>query len=292
MLIPSTPSGAPIRLAPVPVAPSAPAVLSGADGFSPSRKAAEGLLTFMGRRIPTTVPEISPEKANQLQQILQPGDVLLSCDCAYPGWARMEYWTVRSNYTHAAYYAGEGKVYEAVGGGVLETPIDEFFQGRMKVAIVRPPYHSPEDVKAATDYCKAQLGKPYDSVFNTGDNNEFYCSELVSKALKSTPHPIESPTRKLLGRDAVAPDAFLSIPGAVAVHNDGSDYWKNKLGHWPLASAAVGGAVAGGMLAGAGGAGIGFGVGLLGSILVGNKIQAGHFLPSLADKGKPAEPTA
>ena len=38
------------------------------------------------------------------------------------------------------------------------------------------------------------------------------------------------------------------------------------------------------MLGGAGGAGVGFGIGLLGSVMVGNRIQTGHYLPSLADK--------
>jgi hypothetical protein len=238
----------------------------------------------MSRRIPTTVPEIPPEKAARLKQALQPGDIILTCDCAYPGWARMEFWTVRSNYTHAAFYAGDGRVYEAVGEGVKEARLDDYFKGRMKVAIVRPPYATPRDVQAAAAFCQSQVGKPYDSIFCTGDDTEFYCSELVYKALKSLPHPIEAPSRTLLGKAVVAPDAFLDIPGAIRVHDDGSHYWKNKLGHWPLAASALAGAAAGGYLGGAVGALVGFGAGLVGSILVGNKIQTGHFLPSLHEE--------
>ena len=284
MLIPASPSPAPQGLRSLVGPPASPVAALGVDGFSPTRVAADGILAFMSRRVPTTVPEVTPEQANHLNQLLQPGDVILTCDCAYPGWARMEFWTVRSNYTHAAIYAGDGKIYEAVGGGVKESPLDGYFEGRLKVAVVRPPYQSPQDVKAATDWCRAQLGKPYDSVFNTGDDQEFYCSELVYKALQHMPNPIQAPDRKLLGRSAVAPDAFLYIQGADRVHDDRSNYWKNKLGHWPLAAAAVSGAVAGGMLGGAGGAGVGFGIGLLGSVMVGNRIQTGHYLPSLADK--------
>lgn len=251
------------------------------DGFSLKKTAAEGVLFFMGRRIPTMVPEISSERAQEIQQKLRPGDVILTCDCAYPGWARMEFWTVRSHYTHAAYYGGDGKIYEAVGGGVLEAKLEDYFKGRLKVAVVRPSYPSEDDVKAAVDYCKSHLGKKYDSVFDTGDDKEFYCSELVFKALKSMPHPIEAPSTTLRGKPFVAPDAFLSIPGSSLVHDDKSDYWKNKLGHWPLAAFAAGGGAVGGMLGGSGGAAIGFGVGLLGSILGLNKIQVGQFAPSL-----------
>ncbi|MEW6282721.1 MAG: YiiX/YebB-like N1pC/P60 family cysteine hydrolase [Candidatus Eremiobacterota bacterium] len=270
-------SGAP------PAPPADPPAEEPEERFSLGKTLAGGLLFFMGRRIPTTVPEISPEKAEQLKQALKPGDVILTADCAYPGWARMEFWTVRSNYTHAAYYAGDGKILEAVGGGVKEAELDDYFSGRTKVAIIRPPYASEEDVQAATAFCKSHVGKKYDSVFNTGDDNEFYCSELVYKALKSMPHPIEAPSRVFAGKTAVAPDAFQYIQGATMVHDDKSGYFTNKLGHWPLAASAVGCAVAGGLLAGAGAAVAGFGVGLLGSIMIGNKIQTGHYLPSLHD---------
>lgn len=232
-MIQPMPSLNPRLLPGLPSTPAAPAPQSSGDGFSPTKAVAGGILTFMGRRIPTTVPEISPDRVQHLKDTLQPGDVILTCDCSYPGWARMEFWTVRSNYTHAAYYAGDGKIYEAVGGGVQEAKLDTFFEGRLKVALIRPPYKTPEDVKAATTFCQAQVGKAYDSVFSTGDDQEFYCSELVYKALKSMPNPIDSPSRQLLGRAAVAPDAFFGIEGAKTVHDDGSGYWKNKIGRWP-----------------------------------------------------------
>ena len=263
------------------------------EKFSPTRAAAGAMLTFMGRRIPHTMAENSPEKCAELKSKLKAGDVVMTCDVTYPGWARMEYWTVRSNYTHAAYYAGDGKILEAVGGGVLETPIDEYFEGRQKIAIVRPDYKTPEDVKSATDFCRAQLGKKYDSVFNTGDDQEFYCSELVFKALKQMPNPIEAPSKDLLGKQAVAPDAFLRIPGIQVVHDDKSSFWGNKAGHWPIAASTVAMAAAGGALGGWVGAGVGAGVGFVGTILGWNKAQTGYFLPSFEDfRPHPTEPQA
>lgn len=253
------------------------------EKFSPTRVAAGALLAFMGRRIPHTRPETTPEQAAALKAKLKPGDVVMTCDVTYPGWARMEYWTVRSNYTHAAYYAGDGKILEAVGGGVLETPLDDYFSGRQKVAIVRPDYKTPEDVKSATDYCRSHLGKKYDSVFNTGDDSEFYCSELVYKALKQMPNPVDVPVSDLLGKKAIAPDAFLKIPGIEVVHDDKSNFWANKAGHWPIAAGAAGMAAVGGAVGGWLGAGIGAGVGMVGTILGLNKVQTGYFLPSFED---------
>lgn len=37
-----------------------------------------------------------------------------------------------------------------------------FPHGRIHIAVVRPPYKTPEDVTATLDYARAHLGKPYD----------------------------------------------------------------------------------------------------------------------------------
>ncbi len=270
--------------APPPPAASAPAPR---DAFSVKKAVLGGIVGFMGRRIPTTVREISDEQRDHVIGLVQPGDILLSTSCDYPGLARMEFWTVRSDYTHAAIYEGNGKFLEATTpGGVKRSDLREYAHGRQKLAVIRPPYKTAQDREAALEYCRTQLGKEYDSAFNAfkaGSDNEFYCSELVYKALKSMPNPIEAPTHTCFGKEAIAPDAFFSLDGAQTVFDGNSGYWKNKLGHWPLALAAVGGAAAGHAMGGVGGAAAGFGVGLLGSILVGNKIQTGYFLPSVHD---------
>lgn len=252
------------------------------ESWSPLQTLSKGLLGFMGRRIPTLTPEFSPEKAKVLMDQIQPGDVIMSTDMAYPGWARMEYYALGSHYIHAAFVGSDMKVYEAVGSGVLKTELEDSFKGRIKVAISRPGL-SEKDTATATDFCRAQLGKSYDGTFNTEDNKEFYCSELVSKALASGDSPIATPTGSFFGKKAVAPDAFLKIPGSVTVHDDGSHYWKNKLDYWPIGAVTAGMGIAGAALGGITGAAIGAGAGFLGSVLVGNKIQTGHFSPSLAE---------
>lgn len=283
-------SSAPAYKAATPVANQANAEVSPADSaaeepkdsFSLSKTMAAGLLGFMGRRIPTTFPEISPQKAQALKDKIKPGDVLMSTDMAYPGWGRMEHYAVGSEYVHAAMVGSDGKVYEANGEGVISGELDSFLKGRLKFAVVRPGL-SEDDVQSATDFARSHLGKKYDGVFNTEDNTEFYCSELVSKAIASGQNPVHTPVSSLFGKKAVAPDAFLKIPGIEVVHDDGSSYWKNKIGYWPVAASTVGMGIAGQLLGGIGGAAVGAGVGFLGSVLVGNKIQTGHFSPMIAE---------
>ncbi len=262
------------------------------DEFSLGKAVSVPILAVMGRRIPTTEPDLQESgKADELKKLVKPGDVVLTADLAYPGWARMEFWTVRADYTHAAYCGDNGNIFEAVGNGVQEVTPDEFFQGRLKVAIIRPEGPDAADVKAATDEIRKHLGKAYDGTFTTHDTSEFYCSELVAQGLKSMPHPIEPKLSKLFGKEAYSVDTFLDIPNKTMVYDDKSSYWGNKVGYWPIAASAVTGAAVGGYaatalangLVGSGGALVGFGVGLLGSIMVGNKIQSGHYLPSLEE---------
>jgi len=232
----------------------------------------------LGVRVPTVTPEITPEKRQKILDCVQPGDVILETNNAYPGWQRLEFYSMRSNYTHAAIYEGDGKFLEATTpGGVQRTDLAEYLQGREQVAIIRPQYKSAADVKAALDYCRDQLGKPYDNGFNTKSNDEFYCAELVYKAMQAMPDKIDVPTRKFLGKEVVAPDAFYAAPGAQVVYDDGSSYWKNRLSNWPVYAGALTCAAAAGLTHGplAGVAGFVGGAAL--TILVGNKIQTGHF---------------
>lgn len=261
-------------------APPIGAVTASADV---GETATSALLGIMGRRIPPAYPEISEEKIRDLCAKIKPGDVILTADLAYPGWARMEYWTVRSNHTHAAFVGNDGQVYEAVGRGVLKGKLEDFFEGRIKVAVARLGLDDGA-VARATEYCQKQVGKPYDDAFDTADDSEFYCSELVAKAVEHGNPSLRAPRHTLLGREAIAPDAFLHIPGAERVHDDGSDYWKNKLAYWPLGSSALAGGVTGAMVGGVGGAVVGGLVGFVGSVLVGNKLQTGYALPSLHQK--------
>jgi len=233
-------------------------------------------------RVPTTTPQITPERRDEILKLIQPGDVILETNNAYPGWQRFEKVTLNSDYTHAAMYEGDGKFIEATTGdpsgkGVVRNDLKEYLQGNILVEIIRPPYKTPEDKEAALDYCRNQLGKPYDSDFSLKDDNSIYCAELVYRALDSCPNKIDVPLKKLLSKEAVAPDSFEQVKGGQVVYSDNSNFWKNMASHYPVALGALGTATAGGMLLGPLGAAGGFIGGLLMSICVGNKIQTGNF---------------
>ena len=236
------------------------------------------LVKTLDVRVPTVTREISEARRQQILSSIRPGDVILETDDAYPGWQVMEYFTMHSSFTHAAIYEGDGKFLEATTpGGVQRTDLDEYLHGRVHIAVVRPRYKAAADVSAALDYARAQLGKPYDHAFNTADDNAFYCAEYVWKALKATPDPIHLPTRRALRHEVVAPDVFLTLPGAQVVYSDGSSFLRNRLSNWPVYISALAGGVAGCQVGGGIGGTVGFlGCGLL-SILVGNKVQTGHF---------------
>jgi hypothetical protein len=246
-------------------------------------------------RVPTTTRTIKPENAAKVLADIRPGDVFVETNNAYPNWQRMEFLTMGACFTHAAMYEGldqkgEPMLLEATtgdpsGAGVIRTNLKEYFHGPVQLAIVRPQYATPEDREAALGYMREQLGKPYDSKFDFANDDAFACTELVSKALAHMPHPIEVEKTRVLGRDAVAPDSFMTLPNAEVIYTDNASFTRNMASHWPIAAAALttgaaSWALSGNPILGA----AGFLGGLFGSIAVGNKIQTGHF--NLSGMGK------
>lgn len=236
-----------------------------------------GALALLSIRVPTTTPPISDERRDAICSCIQPGDIILETDDAYPGWQRMEFLTMRSNYTHAAIYEGDGKFIEATPPKVCRTELRPYLEGNQKICIVRPAYVSEEDKNAALEFARKQIGKPYDGGFSLADSEALYCAELVYNALKSMPHPMEAPLHRFLGRDVVAPDSFQRLPGATAVYDEKAEFWQSQLTHWPVMASGAGVAAAAAYLGGPIAGVAGFAGGLVLSILVGNKIQTGHF---------------
>ena len=261
---------------------------------------------FIGIRVPTTKPPISDERREALLQQLQPGDIVLVSDNVYPIWQRVSHLTVGGSYTHVLMYEGkvngQPSVLEAntsdVGpDGVRRTPFEEAISSRMEATIVRPPYQTPEDREAALEYCRRQIGKPYDWHFSLKGDDSFYCSKLAAKALRKMPHPISVATTRAgrVGHSMIAPDSFLKIPGAQRLGENAS-YRSSINSHWPIAAGALCcGALAIGIshslgispiLAGA----MGTTAGYFGGICLGNGWQTGYFNLYGQPIAKPAAP--
>jgi len=75
---------------------------------------------------------------------------------------------------HVAIYMGNKHVIEAVGRGVVITPLDSLRQQPGYYLVGRTKAHSKHSIKNAKDY----LGRNYDYLY-LPDNDDIYCSELV-----------------------------------------------------------------------------------------------------------------
>jgi hypothetical protein len=131
---------------------------------------------------------------------LQPGDLLFQDIDAGPLCDAIETVTQGvdgAKFSHVGMVSRiQGKravIVEAVGKGVVETPIDEFLarskdkDGRPKVLVGRIEGDARRLVSRAIDISRSYLGRPYDTLF-TIDNSAFYCSELIYESFRQANH--------------------------------------------------------------------------------------------------------
>jgi len=230
-------------------------------------------------RVPSAEKKpFSSEQIEALVNTLEPGDVLLISGDNYPHWKFLEKATLNSDFTHAAIYEGDGQFIEATYPKVIRTDLRKELDRKLNFEVIRPPYASKDDVKAALDYSRAQLGKPYETELDFETDKELGCSELVQRALKAMPHPIEVDTRNVFGKKIVAPDAFRDIDGAQTIFSNRKSFVSMLLSkHYPVLACSAACAVLASMATGPMGAIAAFiGGGLL-SIAIGNKIETGTF---------------
>jgi hypothetical protein len=75
-------------------------------------------------------------------------------------------------------------VIEAVFTGVRQTHLSHFLRGcKFKFAAIRPQGWTELETSTFVKRALSHLGKPYDRVFDLGDLDEIYCSELIYDAL-------------------------------------------------------------------------------------------------------------
>ena len=83
--------------------------------------------------------------------------------------------------SHAAVFDAErGEVIEAVGRGVVRTPLRELLAQAQRLLIVRPRDYTPEAGKKAVERARAVIGHRYDWLGTVGAQSDrrFYCTEL------------------------------------------------------------------------------------------------------------------
>lgn len=109
---------------------------------------------------------------------------------------------------HVGIYDGNGKVIEATTHGVVETNLAWFLFGKDYCAVSRPNFLTEDQKWLAVDYCKRQLGKPYDFSFNTSGIDKFYCSEIIYHAYKFVLGQSPFKLKVILGQKTIAPSDF------------------------------------------------------------------------------------
>src|ERR1035441_4942234 len=75
--------------------------------------AAGAFVLGLDLRVPTTTQHMSEVQKNEILSTIQPGDICLETNDAYPEWQRLEYLTTQSNHTHAFTYEGNGKMLQS-----------------------------------------------------------------------------------------------------------------------------------------------------------------------------------
>ena len=112
---------------------------------------------------------------------------------------------IPGKWTHAAIYVGDGWVVEALGVGVTKTHIIDFLLSKDEVAVLSPKFGSEGQMAGAAKYALGKVGTPYDYEFK-GDNQAFYCSELVWSSYDQVMQEMPFTIRKTWGVETVIPD--------------------------------------------------------------------------------------
>lgn len=117
-------------------------------------------------------PKVTYEFYLEVASKIEVGDVLLSLeDLKFTNLLIPGFWS------HAAIYAGDGWVMEAVGSGVQKVALVQWVLDKDHVAVRR--FNTPKDKRErAGKMAMSHDGEPYD--YQMGGNNEaWYCAELV-----------------------------------------------------------------------------------------------------------------
>ena len=172
------------------------------------------LSVFFGRLKIAHPHKVNANDYRKIIAVLQPGMVFLSridlelSDEFIPG-----FWM------HSALYAGNEKVLEAVGAGVIETDLIDFLLTKDFVCVLDPTFATTEQKQKAILTARAVLGSPYDYLFESNSPHAFYCSELITFAFEQAIAPSLSPFTyaDVLGGKTVSPQSFFDNPAIFAL---------------------------------------------------------------------------
>ncbi|RZL41197.1 MAG: hypothetical protein EOP00_25305, partial [Pedobacter sp.] len=154
-----------------------------------------------------TIPRINADQIAKLQSVLQPGDLIL---CGND-----------DSFIHAILHVGNGEIVHSLASkdpkfwGVVNEPLTSYLKRaeRDKFVVLRYKDLDKKDFAKAATYAKAQVGKPYDTLFLINSESKFYCTELVYQSIMQLENaPKIFPHKEKLGWQLITNEDFMDSP--------------------------------------------------------------------------------
>ena len=172
-------------------------------------KAIYAILELGGRAVsnlstsPEHVPALPTKIAQQIQALLQPGDVIVTRkEHAMSNYFLPGYWP------HVAMYVGDQQVVEAMKDGVRVREMSSPF-GNDSVAVIRPVLDT-EIIQQAIGRARSHVGKPYDFDFDFTRADRLVCTEVVYRSYEGLGAMQFSLVRRA-GRQTVSAEDLLEL---------------------------------------------------------------------------------
>ena len=172
-------------------------------------KAIYAILELGGRAVahlstsPEHVPALPNRIADQIQEVLQPGDVLVTRkEHAMSNYFLPGYWP------HVSMYVGGQQVVEALKDGVRVREMSSPF-GNDSVAVIRPVLDA-EKIQQAIVRAQSHVGKPYDFDFDFTRADRLVCTEVVYRSYEGLGE-MQFPLVRRAGRQTVSAEDLLKL---------------------------------------------------------------------------------
>ncbi len=194
--------------------------------------------------------QLSARTREEIKKILQPGDVLLDSNSAFPCSQLFATVFFQTSWIHSAMYIGNGVLVDSGRKShVAEISLDEFLQ-TTDLAVYRPKYAEACDRDAAMDFVKKAVGRPFNITFDDKKGKAFYCTQLISEALASMPHPIFLQRRHLMWKRVIPPASVADCSEIECVWTSHPSAIKSVRCHTPVLAGGLTGGLAAHVLTG------------------------------------------
>ena len=157
--------------------------------------------------------KVKGEEARVILSKLQRGDILLTRFDRY-----VSSWCIPGYYTHVILYIGNDRVVHAVTKGVLEEDVLCVLRAD-HICVLRPQGVDAMNIQVATNMAHTLVGRDYDFLFESNDDESLYCSELAKRVYPGL-------FQKLGDESAIAPDEYRTHPRVKIIHE--SKIWREE----------------------------------------------------------------